>query len=121
MLEGQLAFILNKYLGQYVSGLDSESLRISVWKGDIVLKNLQLRPEALDAFKLPITVKAGILGTLRLKVRVQQLCLSNASLAPGWQLRAPVSLGRAGVEPKRREGQLCPQGSSARHLPLRSS
>ena len=69
MLEGQLAFYLNKYLGQYVSGLDPESLRVSVWKGDIELRNLQLRPEALDAFNLPITVKAGILGTLRLKVR----------------------------------------------------
>ena len=33
------------------------------------LSNLQLKPEALNALRLPITVKAGVLGSLRLKVR----------------------------------------------------
>ena len=36
--------------------------------GDVVLNNLQLRPEALAALKLPITVRAGVLGSLRIKV-----------------------------------------------------
>lgn len=65
----QVAFYLNKYLGQYVSGLDAESLKISVWKGDVELRNLLLKPEALAGLNLPITVKAGLLGKLTLKVR----------------------------------------------------
>ncbi len=33
-----------------------------------MLKNLKLRPEALKGLNLPITVRGGVLGTLRLKV-----------------------------------------------------
>lgn len=74
MLEAKVAFHLNQALGKYVHGLDAESLRISVWKGDVVLKNLKLKAEALDKFKLPITVKAGLLGTVRIKVRFLFSC-----------------------------------------------
>ena len=48
--------------------LDAESLRISVWQGNVELRNLQLKPEALKELELPITVKAGLLGRLTLKV-----------------------------------------------------
>ncbi|KAG8370579.1 hypothetical protein BUALT_Bualt14G0131800 [Buddleja alternifolia] len=60
--------LLRKYLGEYVHGLSAEALRISVWKGDVVLKDLKLKAEALNALKLPVTVKAGFLGTITLKV-----------------------------------------------------
>lgn len=69
MFESQLAYYLNRYLGAYVEGLDPQSLKISVFKGDVVLRNLKLRPEALADLNLPITVKSGLLGTLTLKVR----------------------------------------------------
>lgn len=68
MLEGQVAFYLNKYLGKYCYGLDPQSLKISVFKGDVELRNLQLKPEALADLNLPITVKSGLLGKLTLKV-----------------------------------------------------
>ncbi|KAH9766384.1 C2 domain-containing protein [Citrus sinensis] len=57
-----------KYLGEYVHGLSVEALRISVWKGDVVLKDLSLKAEALNSLKLPVTVKAGFIGTITLKV-----------------------------------------------------
>lgn len=69
MLEPVLAYYLNQYLGKYVTGLDADKLRLSVWAGDVVLKDLKLRSEALKDLNLPITVKGGVLGTLRLKVR----------------------------------------------------
>eukprot|EP00955_Chlamydomonas_euryale_P000303 3506-Chlamydomonas_euryale.AAC.6 len=69
MFEAQVAFYLNQYLGKYLSGLDAESLKISVWAGDVQLRNLSLRPEALADLELPITVKAGLLGKLTLKAR----------------------------------------------------
>lgn len=41
---------------------------VSIPSGDVVLKDLQLKAEALNALKLPITVKAGFLGSVTLKV-----------------------------------------------------
>ena len=34
MLEDQVAFLLQKYLGNYVRGLSKEALKISVWRGE---------------------------------------------------------------------------------------
>ncbi|KAI4338425.1 hypothetical protein MLD38_023489 [Melastoma candidum] len=68
MLEDQVAFLLQRYLGNYVRGLNKEALKISVWKGDVELTNMQLKPEALNALNLPVKVKAGFLGSVKLKV-----------------------------------------------------
>ncbi|XP_073302377.1 uncharacterized protein [Primulina huaijiensis] len=68
MFEAHVLHLLRKYLGEYVHGLSAEALRISVWKGDVVLKDLKLKAEALNSLKLPVTVKAGFLGTITLKV-----------------------------------------------------
>ncbi|KAH7549714.1 hypothetical protein JRO89_XS13G0070800 [Xanthoceras sorbifolium] len=70
MLEDQVAYLLQKYLGNYVRGLNKEALKISVWQGlgDVELTNMQLKPEALNALKLPVRVKAGFLGSVKLKV-----------------------------------------------------
>ena len=63
-----LTLALALSLTRYLEGLESESLKISVWKGDVQLNNLQLKPEALQDLDLPITVKGGLLGKLTLKV-----------------------------------------------------
>nr|GMD94199.1 Vacuolar protein sorting-associated protein 13 [Ipomoea batatas] len=68
MLEDQVAYLLQRYLGNYVLGLNKEALKISVWQGDVELTNMQLKPEALNALKLPVRVKAGFLGSVKLKV-----------------------------------------------------
>ncbi|GKU95670.1 hypothetical protein SLEP1_g9001 [Rubroshorea leprosula] len=68
MLEDQVAYLLQSYLGNYVIGLNKEALKISVWKGDVELTNMQLKPEALNALNLPVKVKAGFLGSVKLKV-----------------------------------------------------
>lgn len=68
MLEDQVANLLQRYLGNYVIGLNKEALKISVWQGDVELTNMQLKPEALNALKLPVRVKAGFLGSVKLKV-----------------------------------------------------
>ncbi|KAK4786568.1 hypothetical protein SAY86_010401 [Trapa natans] len=68
MLEDQVANLLQRYLGNYVQGLNREALKISVWQGDVELTNMQLKPEALNALKLPVKVKAGFLGSVKLKV-----------------------------------------------------
>ncbi|KMZ64417.1 hypothetical protein ZOSMA_36G00200 [Zostera marina] len=68
MLEDQVTYLLQRYLGNYVLGLNRETLKISVWKGDVELTNMQLKPEALNSLNLPVKVKAGFLGSVKLKV-----------------------------------------------------
>lgn len=68
MFEAQVAYYLNEYLGKYVQGIDRESLKISIYAGDVVLRNLRLKPDALEELDLPVSVHAGLLGMLRLKV-----------------------------------------------------
>uniref|UniRef100_A0A6N2K527 PH domain-containing protein n=1 Tax=Salix viminalis TaxID=40686 RepID=A0A6N2K527_SALVM len=68
MLEDQVASLLQRLLGNYVRGFNKEALKISVWQGDVELTNMQLKPEALNALKLPVKVKAGFLGSVKLKV-----------------------------------------------------
>jgi hypothetical protein len=33
-LEDQVTFLLQKYLGNYIRGLNKEALKISVWRGE---------------------------------------------------------------------------------------
>lgn len=74
MLEGIVADVLVRVLGSYVDGLNKDSIRVGVWRGDLELKNLRLRPDALAVLfetlglDLPVTVTAGYIGLLRLEV-----------------------------------------------------
>lgn len=47
-----------------------EFLLYSSSAGNVELTNMQLKPEALNALKLPIKVKAGFLGSVKLKVQI---------------------------------------------------
>ncbi|KAF8094457.1 hypothetical protein N665_0363s0022 [Sinapis alba] len=75
MFEAHVLHLLRRYLGEYVHGLSTEALRISVWKGDVVLKDLKLKAEALNSLKLPVAVKSGFVGTITLKVAIFLLLL----------------------------------------------
>lgn len=68
MLEGLVANLLNRFLGIYVKNFDAKQLNIGIWSGDVKLRNLELRREALDQFRLPLNVVAGHLGELTLSI-----------------------------------------------------
>ncbi|KAH6603756.1 vacuolar sorting-associated 13 [Trichoderma cornu-damae] len=68
MLEGLVAGLLNRFLGMYVKNFDPAQLKVGIWSGDVKLRNLQLRREALDQLKLPINVIEGHLGELTLYI-----------------------------------------------------
>ena len=60
MLEGLVATLLNRFLGMYVQNFDPKQLNIGIWSGDVKLRNLELRREALagiDAQELGTAVK----------------------------------------------------------------
>ena len=68
MLEGLVATLLNRFLGMYVENFDTKQLNIGIWSGDVKLRNLQLRKEALDQLHLPLNVVKGHLGQLILQI-----------------------------------------------------
>ncbi|KAI0121317.1 hypothetical protein BJ170DRAFT_141833 [Xylariales sp. AK1849] len=68
MLEGLVAGLLNRFLGMYVKNFDPAQLKVGIWGGDVKLRNLELRKEALDQLKLPINVVEGHLGELTLVI-----------------------------------------------------
>jgi vacuolar protein sorting-associated protein 13A/C len=68
MLEGVVANLLNRFLGIYVKNFDAKQLNIGIWSGDVKLKNLELRREALDQLRLPLNVVEGHLGQLTLSI-----------------------------------------------------
>ena len=68
MLEGLVAGLLNRFLGMYVKNFDPTQLKVGIWSGDVKLRNLQLRKEALDQLKLPINVVEGHLGELTIVI-----------------------------------------------------
>lgn len=68
MLEGLVANLLNRFLGMYVKNFDPKQLNVGIFSGDVKLRNLQLRREALDQLHLPINVVEGRLGELTLSI-----------------------------------------------------
>ncbi|XP_022781348.1 vacuolar protein sorting-associated protein 13A-like [Stylophora pistillata] len=68
MLESLAASILNGVLGKYIKDLDSSNLELGILSGNVVLTDLELRDDALDAFHLPIEVTHGYVGKISLTI-----------------------------------------------------
>jgi vacuolar protein sorting-associated protein 13A/C len=68
MLEGLVANLLNRFLGMYVKNFDAKQLNVGIWNGDVKLRNLELRKEALDQLHLPVNVVEGHLGQLTMSI-----------------------------------------------------
>ena len=68
MLEGLVANLLNRFLGMYVKNFDATQLNVGIWNGDLKLRNLELRREALDQLHLPVNVVEGHLGQLTMSI-----------------------------------------------------
>ena len=68
MFEKAVAKVLQQVLGAFVKGIDAESLKLSVWDGDIRLTNLELDIEAVEGLGLPIRVRGGSVGEVRVEV-----------------------------------------------------
>ena len=67
-LEAAVADVLQKVLGAFVRGIDKDSLKLSIWSGDVRLKGLELRTEVLDALPIPVHVLGASLGEIRVVV-----------------------------------------------------
>lgn len=68
MFESILANFLTSRAAQFIKHFPQEQLRVGVWRGEIVLDDLELRIDCLDGLGLPITLEAGYVGSLRISI-----------------------------------------------------
>nr|POE74636.1 vacuolar protein sorting-associated protein 13 [Quercus suber] len=73
VLESLVANLLNRFLGMYVRNFDPKQLSVGILSGDVTLKDLELRREALDQFHLPLNVVEGHISSLTLKIPFRNL------------------------------------------------
>ncbi|KAL1788927.1 vacuolar protein sorting-associated protein 13A [Sigmodon hispidus] len=68
VFESLVVDVLNRFLGDYVVNLDESQLSLGIWKGAVVLKNLEIKENALSELDVPFKVKVGHIGSLKLKI-----------------------------------------------------
>ncbi|XP_067376850.1 vacuolar protein sorting-associated protein 13A isoform X3 [Channa argus] len=68
VFESVVVDVLNRFLGDYVVNLDSSQLNLGIWGGDAVLKNLEIKENALSQLDIPFKVRAGHIGRLQLRI-----------------------------------------------------
>lgn len=108
-----IADVLYRNLGNYVDGLTKESIGNGVWEGNLELRGLRLKGEALAVLfeslglDLPVTVTAGYIGLLC--VEVPWTCLQSVPvrivLTDVAVVASPVSDGEQ-TELEKRENRL---------------
>ncbi|XP_029047151.1 vacuolar protein sorting-associated protein 13D isoform X1 [Osmia bicornis bicornis] len=100
MLEGLVAWVLNNYLGKYVENLNTDQLSIALLSGEAELENLPLKREALRHIGLPIEIKAGFIGKVRLQVPVRQIRTASwvIVIEQLYLVAGPISLEEFDVE-----------------------
>ncbi|XP_068616831.1 intermembrane lipid transfer protein VPS13A [Brachionichthys hirsutus] len=68
VFESLVVDVLNRFLGDYVVNLDSSQLNLGIWGGDAVLRNLEIKENALSQLDIPFKVRSGHIGRLELKI-----------------------------------------------------
>ena len=63
-----IANILNSALGEWIENLNADQLNLSVFRGDINLKNLKVKSDALTQLGIPYKVVDGFVGKLHVKI-----------------------------------------------------
>jgi len=48
VFEDLLQKFLEKSIGKYISGIDSNNIQIGLWKGKVDVKNVKLKKDILD-------------------------------------------------------------------------
>ncbi|KAK7067615.1 Vacuolar protein sorting-associated protein 13D [Halocaridina rubra] len=73
MLEGLATWVLNNYLGKYLENLNTDQLSIGLLKGEVELENVPLRKDALRHLDMPVEVRSGFVGKVKLQIPVSRL------------------------------------------------
>jgi hypothetical protein len=68
MFEGILEKFLLKYFGEYLKGIDKANLSVAVWKGEILVKTVDLNPEVLKKLGLPLALAYGRVDSMMMRI-----------------------------------------------------
>ncbi|ETB62624.1 hypothetical protein YYC_00335 [Plasmodium yoelii 17X] len=67
MLESLVEKLLNKFLAPYVEGIE-KNLHLGVWSGNIVLENLNLKPQITEILDLSFKIVHGSIGQINIQI-----------------------------------------------------
>ena len=71
MFERYLSDVLTTYFGSMIENLDANQVRLSAWRGELVLQDLIIRSNALDRLvgsDCPVEIAHGTIGNLELRI-----------------------------------------------------
>lgn len=92
MFEGILEKVLQRALGNYLEGLDKNNLSLGVkdssffiitlqvWSGNINLENLFIKRSIFQQLQLPLILKLGRIGKLKMSVPWRSLSYSPVEI-----------------------------------------
>ncbi|KAM1717129.1 hypothetical protein COP2_025269 [Malus domestica] len=73
MFERVVSQVILGYLGRYFKDIQKHQLKITLWKGEVFLENVELSLEAFDYLQLPFALKEGRVGKLSIKIPWKKL------------------------------------------------
>lgn len=93
MLESYIIGLVDKYLSTFAL-VDAEEVRSGVRRGEVCLTDVKLKTSAFDALEMPLSVRSGVAGEIRVKMG-----LKNLRAAPSHVIMRNVDLvvGPAGA------------------------
>jgi len=76
MFEALLEKILLNYFGKFITGLDKNNLHLGVWRGDVLIENVNLKNDFLEILGLPMKILFSNVGKLHMIVPWNKLSSS---------------------------------------------
>lgn len=80
MFEELISRLLVRYIGEYVEGINTNALQISLISGQVEINNIRLKSSALNKFRLPVQIKEGFIGKLVLTIPWTSLYSSSVTV-----------------------------------------
>ena len=80
MFEKIVEKILSPILNQYVEDFNAENMKIRLWSGEVVIKNVRLRKEIIKKLNLPFKLKYSKLGCLKMTIPWKSLGSSKIDI-----------------------------------------
>ena len=68
-----VALVLNKVLGDWLEGIDSNSLNLSLLSGSVRLGPIQVKPDAINSLGFPFTLRVGFVNQINVSIPVMSI------------------------------------------------
>ncbi len=66
IVQEYISSILRRYVGEYLDNFNTDMFKLNILKGEIELKNLQLNNKILDNVPIPLKMKYGRVGLIKI-------------------------------------------------------